>query len=452
MPLNRNPYSCTRPGNMFVGYTEMRESIYRGFINDNSYAVLGGRRCGKTSLLMRIEKDLGDLPTEPFKMLPRRFSMQGMDRPSPSLLFEKIYTLCIKDIDAPPWEKSDEAHAFRAFLDHLKRAVPAIQKEHGPDWLVVLLIDELDGAIDQLPGDQFFQNIRHLLMESDFHRHFRVVATGVKDMARLISSGSSPLNNLRNLHLRVLKGKQAEQLVKTGFDGKYDTETLMFLFELTGKHPFLLQGVLEKLWEAKSEWTKSTVKKAAKQFLKEHRTFQRWAEEFDTPEQIVYNCLAASPDGSMHIRDIKGSLSPDLRPKVDDALNVLAYHGVINDDDEDEPEIAGTLFRKRFLEKTLADMLALFQELQKEVSAMPLDSRIREKAEDELNKAVSEIKTPESGSHPDPKTLQSSFESATGTLKAAGGTAVALAGFIDKAHKLGPLMGMTAESVAKLFS
>ncbi len=452
MKLTINPYNCTQPGNLFFGYTEMRKAIYRGFINGNSYAVLGGRRCGKTSLLMLMEKDLVKFPPEPFKILPRRFSMQEMGRISPNLLFEKIYTLCVEDIDAKPWEKSEEAHAFRAFLDHMRQAVPAIQKKHGPDWLVVLLIDELDGAVHQLPDDQFFQNLRHLLMESDLHRHFRVVATGVKDMARLISSGSSPLNNLRYQHLRVLKGTQAEQLVEAGIEGNYDIETLMFLFQLTGKHPFLLQGVLEKLWEAKSEWTKSTVKKAAKQFLKEHRTFQRWAEEFDTPEQIVYNCLAASPDGSMHIRDIKGSLSPDLRPKVDDALNVLAYHGVINDDDEDEPEIAGTLFRNWFLEKTLADMLALFQELKKEVSAMPLESQTREKAEDELNKAVSEIKTPESGNHPDPKTLQSSFESATGTLKAAGGTAVALAGFIDKAHKLGPFMGMTVESVAKLFS
>ena len=53
-----NPYNSTKPGNLFVGYERLRDQLLSGFCNGNSFAILGGRRCGKTSLLMQIEQDL----------------------------------------------------------------------------------------------------------------------------------------------------------------------------------------------------------------------------------------------------------------------------------------------------------------------------------------------------------------------------------------------------------
>lgn len=436
-----NPYNCTRPGNLFVGYAKMLKTIYRGFINGNSYAVLGGRRCGKTSLLIHMEKELAQFDSEPFKILPRRFSMQEMGGISPNFLFEEIYSLCVKDIDANTWVSKEESHAYRTFLNHMKIAAPALLEKHGPDWLVVLLIDELDNALHKLPDDLFFQNLRNLLMESAFNRHFRLIAAGVKDMAQLISSGASPLNNLRNQHLAVLKGKEAELLVDEGFGSEYDAATLKILFELTGRHPFLLQGVLEQLWEKKSVWTQSTITKGARRFLKQDKTFQRWAEAFGTPEQIVYNCLAAAPDGSRNTQDIKNSLPPALRPEVEDALSVLAYHGVIHDEDEEEPGIAGVLFRDWYLEKTQADILAIIVDLKLELGTMSLDEQTREKVEHELSKAAAEVQNPGSGKRPDRQTAGSILEKAMSNVKTTGDAAGTLTNFMIKFEKLYTFLG-----------
>jgi len=53
-----NPYDCSNPGNRFTGYEAARSRIEKGIKNGSSYAILGGGRCGKTSLLLRLEKDL----------------------------------------------------------------------------------------------------------------------------------------------------------------------------------------------------------------------------------------------------------------------------------------------------------------------------------------------------------------------------------------------------------
>jgi hypothetical protein len=201
-----NPYNCTRPGTLFVGYDRLRKELLNGFCNGNSYAILGGRRCGKTSLLLQIEKDTQSGDLAPFTPLPRFLDIQGLGQAAtPSSLFQALYSLVVQEIAAPPWTSGELGNEYQTFLAHLNAVSPLLTQCYGTDWLVILLIDELDAAIATLPDDQFFQNLRNLLMISRFHRHFRLVASGVTQMANLISSGSSPLNNLRNKQLSILR-------------------------------------------------------------------------------------------------------------------------------------------------------------------------------------------------------------------------------------------------------
>jgi hypothetical protein len=254
-----NPYNSTKPGNLFVGYERLRNQLLNGFRNGNSFAVLGGRRCGNTSLLMQIAQDLQAHDLTPFRPLPRFLDVQGLDRVTPSLLFEAIYRLVIQEVEASPWMPGESGREYQNFLAHLGAAKPILDQRYGSNWLVILLIDELDAAIAKLPDDQFFQNMRNLSMMSHFHRHFRLVASGVREMSELISSGSSPLNHLRNRHLGVLTGTQARQLIACGFPDGLDPEVESFLFQLTGRHPYVLQGVLENLWEDPAEIDKPAI-------------------------------------------------------------------------------------------------------------------------------------------------------------------------------------------------
>ena len=85
-----NPYNCTIPGRLFVGFEDLRQEFLAGFRNGNSYAVLGGRRCGKTSLLLQMQKDL-QAQTDvlaPFHPLPCYLDIQQFNELTPALLFE----------------------------------------------------------------------------------------------------------------------------------------------------------------------------------------------------------------------------------------------------------------------------------------------------------------------------------------------------------------------------
>jgi TIR domain len=340
-----NPYNSTKPGNLFVGYERLRSQLLNGFRNGNSFAVLGGRRCGKTSLLMQLKQDLQAHDLAPFRALPRFLDVQGLDHVTPALLFETIYRLVLQEVEASPWVPDESGRDYENFLAHLDAAKPVLDRHYGSNWLVILLIDELDAAISKLPDDQFFQNLRNFSMVSRFHSHFRLVASGVREMSNLISSGSSPLNYLRNSHLRILTGGEARQLITFGFPAGFEPEIESFLFQLTGRHPYVLQGVLENLWDDQGELDKSTLRRAAREFLNQHRNFFRWLDAFGQAEHAVYRLLSETPDGTLHVRDIRHRLDPSLTPDIEEALTVLSYHGLIDDNEPDEPQIAATLFR-----------------------------------------------------------------------------------------------------------
>jgi TIR domain len=159
---------------------------------------------------------------------------------------------------------------------------------------------------------------------------------------RQLASGSSPLNYLRNRHLGILTGTQAHQLITFGFLEGLDPEVESFLFQATGRHPY--KGVLENLWEDPAESDRQAVRRAAREFLNQHRTFYRWLDAFGQAEHAVYRLLSEAPDGTLHVRDIRHRLDPSLAPHIDEALTVLSYHGLIDDSEPDEPQIAGTLF------------------------------------------------------------------------------------------------------------
>jgi TIR domain len=343
--MRNGGYNSTKPGNLFVGYERLRSQLLNGFRNGNSFAVLGGRRCGKTSLLMQIAQDLQAHDLTPFKPLPRFLDVQGLDRVTPSLLFEVIYRLVVQEVETSPWMPGESGREYQNFLAHLDTAKPQLDRRYGSNWLIILLIDELDAAIAKLPDDQFFQNMRNFSMMSHYHRHFRLVASGVREMSELISSGSSPLNHLRNRHLGVPTSTQARQLIACGFPDGLDPEVESFLFQLTGRHPYMLQGVLEILWEDPAERDKQAVHRAAREFLNQHRTFYRWLDAFRPAEHAVYGLLSEAPDRALHIRDVHHRIDPSLAPHIDEALTVLSYHGLIDDSEPDEPQIAGMLFR-----------------------------------------------------------------------------------------------------------
>jgi hypothetical protein len=60
----------------------------------------------------------------------------------------------------------------------------------------------------------------------------------------------------------------------------------------------------------------------------------------------VYRLLSEAHDGTPHVRDIRHRRDPSLALHIGEVPTVLDYHGVIDNDAPQEPQIAGTLFRE----------------------------------------------------------------------------------------------------------
>jgi hypothetical protein len=493
-----NPYNCSAPGNCFVGYLKLRNDIVSNLQNKHSYAIIGGRRCGKTSMLMQIEKDLEEAAQQNSTILPRLFSVNELSSVSPAILFETIFKLIVRDIDVRnfQFEQSEykSGYEYQIFKENLNKVHGALKQKYGPDWKVILLIDELDAGVSKLPDDRFFQNLRNMDMESGFKRHFRLIVTGVKDMAHLILAGS-PLNHLDNEFLRILTLNEMEQLVQKGFSTDYySAYDLLPLYELTGGHPYLLQGILEIIWDKKDKekdllWSEQNLREAGKIFLKKHPDFKRWLNSLRSVERAVYRCLAqAQGVAKANIAYIRSKTDPALHPEIEDALQVLSYHGLIDDSYEECPKIAGILFRDWFIDNCpvqnvqnvcsdscepvgeksnppfpniainltqintqtqgfsandIAKMLEIFESMKKNIESLPIDNSSKLDINHNLDKAMLELKEP---SHaPDAQSRQSKiigFLKNTGKIiKEAGGTAESFSSFINKVQELGTYLG-----------
>jgi len=344
-----NPYNCSVPGRSFVGYEDLRQEVRRGFLNESSYALLGGRRCGKTSLLMKLQEELQQGGVGPFQVLPRFLSMQSFVPRDPFQFFSHLYTLIGQGLKAPAWDSPPPQQVYQEFLKRLDELHPQLERAHGARWLVVLLMDELDAAPKHLrDSDECFQNLRNLLMESRFKAYFRVVASGCSEMGKLIGSGS-PLNNLAKIYTRVLTENETRALVAKGFPEGLSPETEEELLRHTGRHPYLLQGLLEKLYEGPRPPTPEKVQSASELFSRDHGSdFKVWHDDVGDSGRACYAELAhVAPEG----RTPKQLRERVARPhSISDGLLALSYHGLIHEEPSGQRRLAGTLFKDWFLD------------------------------------------------------------------------------------------------------
>lgn len=343
-----NPYNCSVPGRSFVGYELLRREVLRGFVNEKSYALLGGRRCGKTSLLMKLREDLQQGGMASFRVLPRFLDIQSLVPRSPFDLFSRIHALVSEGLDAPAWDSPPPRQTYQEFLKRLDELHPMLERAHGGRWLVVLLIDELDAAPRHLPDSESFENLRNLLMESRFKSYFRVVASGCSEMGKLIGSGS-PLNNLAKIYTRVLSVEETRELVAKGFPEGLSRETEDELLHQTGGHVYALQGLLEALHEGPQPITPKIIQSASERFASDHSSdFKVWHDDLGDSGRACYAELVhAAPEGrtKQQLRE-----RVDRSHSVSDGLVALSYHGLIHEEETGQKRIAGTLFKDWFLD------------------------------------------------------------------------------------------------------
>jgi predicted nucleotide-binding protein len=323
-----NPYNCSSPGVLFTGYASTRRRMMQGLRNGNSYALLGGRRCGKTSFLLEMEKDLNRDPGNGCRLLPRMLDMQAVAPRTPGDFFTAIYSLATIDCEVP----APAITGYQSFLSAMDGAKPIIERKHGAHWVLVLLIDELEAAMERLPDSECLENLRNLLTISRYKRYFRAIVTGIFSPVELAAKGS-PLNNLNPEYLAILAPAEAASLIDAGFPEGMPEDLQSAVFEISGRHPYILQGILGYLWDCGSV-SETNLTAASRRFVRDREgTFRRWLETFRPEGCLLYRRLLEA----RHEGEPEGT-----------ALAILSYHCVIDESEPGRVSIGSTIFRDWF--------------------------------------------------------------------------------------------------------
>ena len=178
--------------------------------------------------------------------------------------------------------------------------------------VTAILTDNLAIRLDEAGyGDTFFGNLRDLVTQNEkLKGNFRLVVTGVNDPEGVINRGS-PFNILEKHKLGVLTDDDVGTLVEVGFPDGMSRAARRRLVELTGRHPYLLQGVLQKLWRSDgARLDASDVERAAASFAALHGgDFRGWFNRFSDAARMVYGFLSAHSERNVSSSELAAALS-----------------------------------------------------------------------------------------------------------------------------------------------
>ena len=220
------------PENMFFGREKEIKAISQT-IRRGNYAVVGGRRIGKSSMLQKL--------TRLFNRNPR---------------YRAIYLDCE--------EKFDYEDLFKVLGDELGqpldssdpldfRRLAITLKEEAPTRQVVFLLDEVDELLafdaQSKPAGQLFKVFRSLSQEGTC----RFVFSGGRTLYRHLHDAKSPFFNFcKDIVLGPLAEKSVAEIIskpmhQLGIELSEEEALIDRIIDLTSCHPSLVQWLCDKL-------------------------------------------------------------------------------------------------------------------------------------------------------------------------------------------------------------
>lgn len=359
--MKYNPYNYNLPvgPEMFFGRQDDVEILLHHLttVPGDSFALIGGRRMGKTSLLeallRALEQKMGDHDSD-LLSLPIFLDLTGEGIDSAHDFFGTVIKraqiglsglLCEDwgETSAQEWERPPGPH----FAQILRRWQTALQ--NGNRLRMVLLLDECEQIVDHPWTSDLYSALRYLLVGRTTKHLFKVVMCGSHRFLTQVRQKGSPLRNVLKYHrLRVLDGQSTRNLVTQPIDAVLSGRVVQAVVEQSGGHPFLTQYLMHHLHERGLETATSKVVDAiSAEFSHERNDFQAWLDVLGNASSAVYSLLISTgePIGERQIRDTL-SISP---LEVARAIDGLCYHGLIVREQEDNVyQIAGQMFRRWF--------------------------------------------------------------------------------------------------------
>lgn len=227
--LSVSPYTITGPAsdNIFFGRElELRKIVEHA--RTTSYAIIGGRRVGKSSLLGRLHRLR--LPAAGIRSIYHDCAK------TPS--YQAFLQATIRD-----WRPEKPAQAAKTF-EHLFQEPPA-------DKPLVLLLDEADKLIasERQQGWPLFNALRSAANSGQLH----VVLSGERTLREALADSRSPLFNFANeiilgpLDYRAITELVTEPMAQLEIKLENKEKIVRQIYDFTSGHPNVVQRLCDRL-------------------------------------------------------------------------------------------------------------------------------------------------------------------------------------------------------------
>jgi len=351
------PFDYHKPAiaERFVGRsTLVREAVDGLLAEGNSFAILGGRRCGKSSALQAIHDELlrrrlspkvGERLAVPALMSLHQLS--GAQRKSADGVLHRLHDELRRALERDSWWKTEAlqvpaqgrgADTLDDLLGTIAAAV-AVTTDRGYSVRVVLLVDELTSALGHPWTETLFENLRHLVYASSVVNDLALVVAGTPRCLDAQERGSPLFNALEVLDLDPLDESSLRGLAAAA--PGLDEAATAAVMGACGGSPYLAQYLLHHMTRQTQRTFDALLDHARKE---RDRELMSWWMGIGATGRRLYRELA----GDRRWRatgDLAVALGTSIG-EMDRALRLLRLHHAIRSrDDGAEHRADGDLFR-----------------------------------------------------------------------------------------------------------
>ncbi len=360
-----NPFYYTHPTDPaeFVGRWSQVERIAADLSRPraDSWAIIGGRRFGKTSLLIVLESQLlKRQSTDDWCILPIFMDLAAIgDARTEGVAYERIVRQAYRALEKLDIGISETLmrgiaankvtefsfYQFGDTLENLSYSIGKLNKQ----LRLVLLLDETEAIIHLPWSSTFFAQLRALVSSRSLSDIVRLVLAGSTEFIHALDHSSPLWNVLRLIYLEPISKGDLQKLILS--NGETSSELAALVHEQSGGHPFIAQYLLHHLWEeGLARATPSQVEHIAATMLQTRAAdFQDWWETVGESGRLAYALLVYT-EGWVDEQALLSQIDSTSQLPAQ-GLAAICYHGLaIRDGKEQRYRVAGKLFRNWFLE------------------------------------------------------------------------------------------------------
>ncbi len=374
-----NPFHYNRPVEPqdFVGRWPLVHQIADDLaqINGESYAIVGGRRFGKSSMLLALRHTLLErlAETAPGEthLLPLLLDFKALELDTHHRFFAQV-TEELRWITNPARSPRRGPHlpldltphpldrlyppggppaSLNTFKRTLGQVIDCAFDTYGPLRLV-LLIDEVEEALNRPWTETFFNQLRSLVYSGGLVESLRLVIAGDDRVLKMRAQGSPLLNMLEPEYLSVFNQADTRKLVDRAENLPSSVADAVML--QSGGHPYLIQSLMHSIWEAgAARSTLETVEAAVHQlYIQRRGILKNWHASVGCAGRAVYTVLAQANQADWLSEGEIETRINDAYLSVTEGVINLCYNGFAQHDGHwRRYRRTGELFRDWFLEE-----------------------------------------------------------------------------------------------------